>query len=103
MKSWVLDWVLAVVGYTWILMKDMTQEQLCVGPIKRSLSRRRSLKSGKDTDDRGWTSLHVYARKGDLKYVCLILDLCILYLSLLFIYSVCVYLIYCSFGYCLIL
>lgn len=36
--------------------------------FRRSPSRRR-LRPGCDTDDRGWTSLHVFARKGDLKLV----------------------------------
>ncbi|KAK4252624.1 hypothetical protein QN277_014371 [Acacia crassicarpa] len=47
----------------------MPQEQLGLGSYRRSLSRRRSLRSGADTDDRGWTPLHVCARKGDLKLV----------------------------------
>ncbi|XP_071723688.1 phytochrome-interacting ankyrin-repeat protein 1-like [Rutidosis leptorrhynchoides] len=42
--------------------------------LKRSLSRRRSLRSGVDTDDRGWTLLHVVARRGDLKEVRKLLD-----------------------------
>lgn len=37
--------------------------------IRRSLSRRRSLRVGVDMDDRGWTLLHIGARKGDLKEV----------------------------------
>jgi len=45
----------------------MPQEQAV--SIRRSLSRRRSLRSGVDTDDRGWTLLHIGARKGDLKEV----------------------------------
>ncbi|KAM0043673.1 hypothetical protein Hdeb2414_s0010g00344041 [Helianthus debilis subsp. tardiflorus] len=36
--------------------------------IKRSYSMRSS-GSGDDRDDRGWTNLHVGARKGDLKEV----------------------------------
>lgn len=36
--------------------------------FRRSPSRRR-LRPGFDTDDRGWTSLHVFARKGDIKLV----------------------------------
>ncbi|KAK9667704.1 hypothetical protein RND81_13G005500 [Saponaria officinalis] len=36
---------------------------------ERKLSRRRSFRHGLDTDDRGWTSLHIGARKGDLKEV----------------------------------
>lgn len=31
--------------------------------------RRKMLRSEGDTDDRGWTLLHIYARKGDLKEV----------------------------------
>ncbi|GMY33649.1 Transmembrane protein [Fagus crenata] len=39
--------------------------------FRRTLSRRRSLssRSGLDRDDRGWTLLHIGARKGDLKEV----------------------------------
>jgi len=37
--------------------------------LRQSPSRRRLLRPGVDTDDRGWTSLHVYARKGDIKLV----------------------------------
>ncbi|KAI4314581.1 hypothetical protein L6164_027471 [Bauhinia variegata] len=44
------------------------------GSLKRSLSRRRSLRSEVDTDDRGWTSLHVFSRKGDIKVVKKLLD-----------------------------
>jgi len=46
--------------------KDMLEEQPVL--FRRSPSRRR-LRPGFDTDDRGWTSLHVFARKGDLKLV----------------------------------
>lgn len=35
----------------------------------RRLLRRRSFKSSAERDDRGWTLLHVGARKGDLKAV----------------------------------
>ncbi|BAT99767.1 phytochrome-interacting ankyrin-repeat protein 2-like [Vigna umbellata] len=41
--------------------------------FRRSPSRRR-LRPRFDTDDRGWTSLHVLARKGDLKLVKKLLD-----------------------------
>lgn len=34
-----------------------------------SLTRRRSLRSGYDRDDRGWTLLHILARRGNLKQV----------------------------------
>ncbi|KAL5550796.1 hypothetical protein UlMin_000972 [Ulmus minor] len=37
--------------------------------FRRNLSRRRSFKPGSDRDDRGWTLLHIGARKGDLKEV----------------------------------
>ncbi|KAK2373627.1 Serine proteinase inhibitor IA-1 [Trifolium repens] len=37
--------------------------------LRQSPSRRRLLRPGVGTDDRGWTSLHVYARKGDIKLV----------------------------------
>lgn len=36
---------------------------------RRRISRRRSSPSGRDTDDRGWTLLHVGAKKGDVKEV----------------------------------
>lgn len=48
--------------------KNMPQEQRSL--ISRSLSRRRSFRYDVfNTDDRGWTSLHIGARKGDLKEV----------------------------------
>ncbi|GAV82661.1 Ank_2 domain-containing protein [Cephalotus follicularis] len=47
----------------------MLQEESGSLPLKRSLSRRRSWRSGVDRDDRGWTLLHIAARKGDLKEV----------------------------------
>uniref|UniRef100_A0A7N0U4Z7 Uncharacterized protein n=1 Tax=Kalanchoe fedtschenkoi TaxID=63787 RepID=A0A7N0U4Z7_KALFE len=37
--------------------------------LRRSLSCRRLLRSASDRDDRGWTLLHVGARKGDIKEV----------------------------------
>uniref|UniRef100_A0A2P2K287 Ankyrin repeat-containing protein n=1 Tax=Rhizophora mucronata TaxID=61149 RepID=A0A2P2K287_RHIMU len=40
-----------------------------VVPLRRSLSRRRYFRSGLERDDRGWTLIHVGARKGDLKEV----------------------------------
>jgi hypothetical protein len=55
----------------------MPQEQAV--SIRRSLSRRRSLRSGVDTDDRGWTLLHIGARKGDLKEVSFIVPFVIHY------------------------
>ncbi|XP_023552740.1 phytochrome-interacting ankyrin-repeat protein 2-like isoform X2 [Cucurbita pepo subsp. pepo] len=46
----------------------MPQEQR--GSMSRSLSRRRSFRNEVlNRDDRGWTSLHIGARKGDLKEV----------------------------------
>ncbi|XP_011082134.1 26S proteasome non-ATPase regulatory subunit 10-like isoform X2 [Sesamum indicum] len=36
--------------------------------------RRRLIRSGGDRDDRGWTLLHIYASKGDLKEVKRLLD-----------------------------
>lgn len=48
------------------------EEQLTFA--QRRLSRRRSFRRGLDTDDRGWTPLHVGARKGDLKEVRRLLD-----------------------------
>lgn len=44
----------------------MIQERF-LDPNRRRI--RRSLSSGNDRDDRGWTMLHVGARKGDLKEV----------------------------------
>lgn len=38
-----------------------------LGLTRRS---RRVYRSGGDRDDRGWTLLHIGARKGDLKEVC---------------------------------
>lgn len=55
----------------------MPQEQAV--SIRRSLSRKRSLRSGVDTDDRGWTLLHIGARKGDLKEVSFIVPFVIRY------------------------
>ncbi|KAK6263475.1 hypothetical protein QUC31_009291 [Theobroma cacao] len=43
----------------------MPQEQ----PLRRNLSKRRSFRCGVDRDDRGWTMLHIGARKGDLNQV----------------------------------
>ncbi|KAK4743577.1 hypothetical protein SAY87_001578 [Trapa incisa] len=39
-----------------------------------SLTRRRSFRSGYGRDDRGWTPLHIVARRGDLKQVKRLLD-----------------------------
>ncbi|XP_057964192.1 phytochrome-interacting ankyrin-repeat protein 2-like [Malania oleifera] len=50
----------------------MTQEQL--GSYKRRLLRKRSFRSVGDRDDRGWTLLHIGARKGDLREVKRLLD-----------------------------
>ncbi|KAM5573741.1 phytochrome-interacting ankyrin-repeat protein 2-like [Rosa sericea] len=54
-------------------METMLQEQER-GSLRRSLSRRRSFRSGAGMDDRGWTLLHVGSRKGDLKQVRRLLD-----------------------------
>ncbi|XWS73779.1 hypothetical protein CRYUN_Cryun02cG0158500 [Craigia yunnanensis] len=43
----------------------MLQEQ----SLRRNLSRRRSFRCGVDKDDRGWTTLHIGSRKGDLNQV----------------------------------
>jgi len=58
-----------VVVFALIAEKDrnMLEEQPVV-LFRKSPSRRR-LRSAFDTDDRGWTSLHVFARKGELKLV----------------------------------
>jgi hypothetical protein len=45
---------------------------------RRHLVRRRSISSSHETDDRGWTSLHIEARRGDLKQVSFH---CLLYFS----------------------
>ncbi|XP_030535383.1 phytochrome-interacting ankyrin-repeat protein 2 [Rhodamnia argentea] len=52
----------------------MPQEE--VVPVRRNLSltRRRSFRSRADGDDRGWTLLHIGARKGDLRQVKRLLD-----------------------------
>ncbi|WCJ41237.1 Ankyrin repeat family protein [Euphorbia peplus] len=42
--------------------------------LRRSLSKRRSFRSRVDSDDRGWTLLHIGARRGDLKEVKRLLD-----------------------------
>ncbi|KAF2300339.1 hypothetical protein GH714_012156 [Hevea brasiliensis] len=42
--------------------------------LPRNLSKRRSFRSRVDRDDRGWTLLHIGARKGDLKEVKRLLD-----------------------------
>ena len=39
------------------------------GFARRRLSKRRSFLHGHDTDDRGWTPLHIGARKGNLREV----------------------------------
>lgn len=39
------------------------------GLARRRLSKRRSFLHGHDTDDRGWTPLHIGARKGNLREV----------------------------------
>lgn len=49
-------------------METMLQDQE-PGSLRRSLSRRRSFRSGAGMDDRGWTLLHIGSRKGDLKQV----------------------------------
>ncbi|KAG5228591.1 hypothetical protein OIU76_018036 [Salix suchowensis] len=54
----------------------MPQEDCVAASLRRNLSRRRSFRSGggADRDDRGWTSLHIGARKGDLRQVKHLLD-----------------------------
>lgn len=50
--------------------KSLPQKEIeRMGSLRRSLSRRRSFRSGVDMDDRGWTLLHIGCRKGDLKQV----------------------------------
>lgn len=57
-------------------LKIMPQEDCVAVSLRRNLSRRRSFRSvgGVGRDDRGWTSLHIGARKGDLKQVKHLLD-----------------------------
>jgi hypothetical protein len=62
----------------------MPQEQAV--SIRRSLSRRRSLRAGVDRDDRGWTLLHIGARKGDLREVSFIVPFVIHYFLDGFVY-----------------
>ncbi|KAF4378526.1 hypothetical protein CsatB_003085 [Cannabis sativa] len=52
----------------------MVEDQDQISALRRSLSRRRSFRSEVDRDDRGWTLLHVGARKGDIKQVKRLLD-----------------------------
>lgn len=42
--------------------------------FRRNLSKKRSFRAAVGGDDRGWTLLHVGARKGDLNEVCDFLD-----------------------------
>lgn len=53
----------------------MTQDYLLrLNSNRRRVKRSNSLRSDSsvdDRDDRGWTNLHVGARKGDLKEVCI--------------------------------
>lgn len=53
------------VGFWWEV--GMLEEQPVL--FRKSPSRRRMLRPGVGTDDRGWTFLHICARKGDLKLV----------------------------------
>ncbi|KAI4372177.1 hypothetical protein MLD38_010445 [Melastoma candidum] len=52
----------------------MPQEEDGTMSRSSSLNRRRSRRGGHDTDDRGWTLLHIGAKKGDLKQVKRLLD-----------------------------
>ncbi|GKV10545.1 hypothetical protein SLEP1_g21891 [Rubroshorea leprosula] len=65
----------------------MPQEQ----PLRRTLSRKRSMRLGDGRDDRGWTLLHIGARKGDLKEVCMLQALTLVH------YQFSVYQHYCFF------
>lgn len=47
----------------------MVHEQLGPFTLHRKASRKRFFRSVIDTDDRGWTPLHIGARKGDIKLV----------------------------------
>lgn len=52
----------------------MLEEQPVALSLRRNSFRRRSMKTGVDRDDRGWTKLHIKSRKGDLKAVKELLD-----------------------------
>ena len=71
----VFDFGLSVCVCVFLLkLKIMPQEDCVAVSLRRNLSRRRSFRSvgGVDRDDRGWTSLHIGARKGDLKQVIIV-------------------------------
>lgn len=55
----------------WVVeeIETLPLEVEVMGTLRRSLSRRRSFRSGVDMDDRGWTMLHIGCRKGDLGQV----------------------------------
>ncbi|KAH9603529.1 hypothetical protein KSS87_019853 [Heliosperma pusillum] len=55
-------------------MMIIPREEGRSGFAERRLSRRRSFRHAFDTDDRGWTPLHIGARKGDRKEVKRLLD-----------------------------
>ncbi|KAJ4729098.1 Ankyrin repeat family protein [Melia azedarach] len=56
------------------MIQSMVQGQLGPFSLQRKSSRKRFFRSVVDTDDRGWTPLHISARKGDLKQVKQLLD-----------------------------
>ncbi|KAH9753590.1 Phytochrome-interacting ankyrin-repeat protein 2 [Citrus sinensis] len=55
----------------------MVHEQLGPFSLQRKASRKRFFRSVIDTDDRGWTPLHIGARKGDIKLVDDVKGLCL--------------------------
>ncbi|KAK4796692.1 hypothetical protein SAY86_029018 [Trapa natans] len=55
-------------------MTTMSQDDTSSLQRTVSLTRRRSFRSGSGRDDRGWTPLHIVARRGDLKQVKRLLD-----------------------------
>ena len=59
--------IIIIAVFTMLAQRNMLEERPI--SLKQSPSRRRLLRPRIDTDDRGWTSLHVYARKGDIKLV----------------------------------
>ncbi|KAK0590920.1 hypothetical protein LWI29_033232 [Acer saccharum] len=56
------------------MIESMPQQYLGPFSFQRNLSRKRFFRSVVDRDDRGWTPLHISARKGDLKMVKQLLD-----------------------------
>ncbi|KAJ8774297.1 hypothetical protein K2173_009728 [Erythroxylum novogranatense] len=51
------------------MIEEISGSVAVEAPLRRSFSRRRYFGARVDRDDRGWTLLHIGARKGDLKEV----------------------------------